>query len=280
MTTTTNDTAHLLLAAKLTEEVQQRIRCNRTKKQTFIIADFEYLYDHIAHQKYVGIDGEQAEQCVRWPFHRIVCASWLTLTFEGYGQPPVVSSLTTLGKHPGEEEDIVRAFCSALGTLPAAILITWGGEVKDIAIIRRAAAQYGILMPPQLVDGNPHTPTRIDLCSAVSNKSNKVHIGEYATAQGLPVKMVMPSKAVGQAAVDGKSSLVRQQCECDVVTTALVLGRYLVSHGRVTTLAHATDRVIADAIIKTHQHRKFVREDLTQWRGKLDKYRDQFSAPQ
>ncbi len=49
-------------------------------------------------------------------------------------------------------------------------------------MLRRSACEFGLLVPARLLDLNPHTRTRIDLCSDVTAGAENMHLPEYAAA--------------------------------------------------------------------------------------------------
>ena len=163
------------------------------------------------------------------------------------------------------EAEIVQALCRTLSKNSTATAITWGGEAKDYASIRRAAAAHDIRLPPQIQDGNPHTSRRIDLANATSCQAPNVHLPEFATSIGIPAKLMMPSRSIGQLVEAENWPLVREVCEQDVATTALIAGRYLSTHGLVSATGSACDLAISRGIIGQRPKNEFVQKYLKPW---------------
>ena len=201
----------------------------KDRARSFIIADFEYGWDHDRHHAYKVSDGEGAETAVRWPFHHVAAASWLKLDYDPASQAVSVTEARVIALDEMTEAEIVSAFFDVLGDHPAATLVTWGGEYKDIAVLRRSADDFGLLLPPQLLERSPNAQARLDLCNAVSVMATSVHLPEYAAACSIPAKP-SPSKSIGKLVQSGRWHEVREQVLADVLTTAIIALRNRVSH--------------------------------------------------
>jgi hypothetical protein len=66
---------------------------------------------------------------------------------------------------------------------------------------------------------------------------------EYAHAVGIPAKP-MASKAIGKAVEHGQWDEVREQVLADVLTTAIIANRHLISAARVSGDVYASDAFI------------------------------------
>jgi len=117
--------------------------------QRIIVADFEYRWDRSRYDGYCVSEGESAEPTIRWPFHRIAAASWLQLRFDPGEEVPAVESIVVLAEDEASEQEMIAQFFEALHLAPAATLVTWGGEVKDLAVLRRSAGEFALVLPHQ-----------------------------------------------------------------------------------------------------------------------------------
>ena len=214
----------------------QRNDGDDTGSRIFIVADFEYRYDRDAHAGYRIADGAAAEPKIRWPFHRIEAAAWTVLRFIP-GQPiPEIEPLIVLTADESDEKAIVSAFFAALQTLPQAVLVTWGGEAKDLAALRLAAAMHDLSSPHHLLDLSPYSSRRLDLCNATSVAAPSVHLPEYAAALAIPSKP-SPSKDIGRLVERQQWPLVEDQVVADVLTTCVIALGHLTSMGRSPAIA-------------------------------------------
>ena len=233
----------------------------------YVVVDLEFVYDQHAHQTYVICD-EQGQAKIRWPFHRIVSVAWLPISFDPE-QPsaPNVGELTSIGKPEYGEPAMVSALFKYLEEHPGVIVVTWGGEYKDLPVLRRAAAEYDLCLPTQLRHGRVQDMVHLDLSNAVRGYATPVHLPEYAAAQAVPCKTSLPSKAVGFAAQAGSWDVVKAQAEQDVITTAILLCRHLASNRMIAASGLACDIAIAKSVIATHSHLPFICEYLSKWRN-------------
>lgn len=234
-----------------------------------IVADFEYAYDRGSYAGYLVSEGKDGRHDIRWPFHHIATASWMVLRFDPQADVPIVEDFAVIANDEADERAIAVRFFEALRHYPCASLATWAGEFKDLAVLRRCASEFGMLLPHQLRDLNPHARERIDLCQAVTGKAKPVHLPEYAMGTGIPCKP-SPSKDVGPLVEQGKWMMVRDQCLADVLTTSVILLRHLFSQGIITCHLQRSQAALADAAGTAVPTSPFVHRSFAPWvRGEL-----------
>ncbi|MGB3378538.1 MAG: hypothetical protein WBA55_07185 [Allopontixanthobacter sediminis] len=236
----------------------------RPTAQTYIVADFEYKYDRALHTCYTTAEGKDAEGTVRWPFHRIVAAAWAVIWFRPGEDIAEIETPVVLCAETMDEREIVSAFFDALAAEPFACLVTWGGEAKDLAVLRKTAGEFGLLLPMQLRDLSPYSPRRIDLCDAVSVKANSVHLPEYAAACSIPAKP-SPSKNIGRLVEAGDWPSVKDQVLADVMTPAVILVRHLTSHGIISCKPQQTVLALAEAMALALPAREYFSRTVMRW---------------
>ena len=235
----------------------------------FLVCDLEYSYDHNRYAGYAVSEGRDGKFDIRWPFHRIAAACWAVLRFDPGADVPCVEELRLVANDEADEPAIVSALFTALVQYPDAIVMSWAGEFKDYAVLRRCAAQHEMLLPHQLRDLNPYSAKRIDLCRAVAGCAGTVHLPEYATASGIPCKP-SPSKSVGKLVEDGAWLAVRDQCLADVLATSVIGLRHLAAHGAITIHPQRSLLVLAEAAAKASPASKFVPNTFSCWaRGQV-----------
>ena len=235
-----------------------------SRPRTFIVADWEYRYDRSRHHGYTVSEGEGAESKIRWPFHRLAAASWIVIRFTG-GEPlPTIEAPVILSSATHTEPAMAEALFAALDAMPDATLVTWGGECKDFAVLRRVASEAGLVLPRQLRDPSPHAPCRIDLCNAVAGRADPVHLPEYAAACAIPAKP-SPSKDIGPLVESGQWDKVEEQALADVLTTAVITMRHLASFGLVICDLPAAAVTLADVASAARPASAFVRGTFKPW---------------
>ncbi|MEP2722585.1 hypothetical protein [Roseibium sp.] len=232
--------------------------------RTYIVADFEYEYQRAAHAGYRAAEGVGAEEKIRWPFHRIVAAAWTVLRFvPGQAVPEIEAPIVLTAEVMGEK-DIVTKFFDALAALPQAVVVSWGGEAKDLAALRRAAVEHDLALPLQLLELSPHSLRRLDLCNTTSVQAACVHLPEYATALSIPSKP-SPSKAIGQLVEAREWDLVADQVVADVLTTSVIVIGQLKSMGVITCDRPATIMALADKAAETFPTSDFCSRSFKPW---------------
>ena len=232
--------------------------------RTYIVADFEYGYDRDRHNGYGVAEGADAEKKIRWPFHRIAAASWCLMRFKPNSDTPEIEGPVVLSADDHSEQEMVSAFFAALDQEPGAVLVTWGGEHKDLAVLRRTAGELDLIMPGQLRELSPVSDRRIDLCGAVSIRTESVHLPEYAAACSIPAKP-SPSKTIGELVEKGMWGDVEEQVLADVMTTAIIMLRHLKSHGLIRCAIPACSLALANAATTVNPDSEFLRRTFKPW---------------
>lgn len=251
-------------------EREARLFCARAENtdaatpKTWLVADLEYAWDRDAHHGYVTAEGKGAEERIRWPFCRVAAVSWLTLRFVPGEAVPRVEGPVVLAADTADERAMVEALFAALTAEPEAVLTTWGGEAKDLAVLRRCAATLGVLLPPQLIDGSPHARQRLDLCRASCVQADSVHLPELAAAVSVPAKP-SPSKEIGILVEREAWAEVREQVMADVLTTAVIAVRHLAAHGQVECDRADTMMAIGQAAAAALPQSAFVGRTFRPW---------------
>ena len=237
---------------------------NQDRTRTYIVADFEYAYDRDRYHGYRTAEGTDAEKKIRWPFHRVAAASWCVMRFEQGSDAPKIEGPVVLSADDHSEKEMVSAFFDALDQEPGAVLVTWGGEHKDLAVLRRTAGELDLIMPGQLRELSPVSDRRIDLCDAVSIRTESVHLPEYAAACSIPAKP-SPSKTIGELVENGMWGDVEEQALADVMTTAIIMLRHLKSHGLIRCAIPACSLALASAATTANPGSEFLRRTFKPW---------------
>ena len=252
------DADTLNLTAMLADQASRFCGAQRGEKATTIVVnDWEYLYDKVRHHEYRHSEGEAAERKIRWPFHRIVAGAWAVIDFPADGALPVVRRIEVHDRRTGDELAIVARFFAALNAHPNAIPVSWGGEFKDLQVLRMVGSVHGLRLPRALRMLNPFSPDRTDLNMATATKGHLVHLPEYARACDVPTKAVS-SKDVGPAALAGDWPTVHEQVLSDIFTISIIAARHLASHGFVCPIGPRCDAAILDAFVEAFPDSPFL----------------------
>jgi len=232
--------------------------------QTIIVADFEYAWDRDRHHAYRVAEGASAEPTIRWPFHRVAAASWIVVRFVAGEALPEIAEPMVLTVEMMNEGEIVAAFFDALRAQPDAQLVTWGGETKDLAVLRQVAMMQDQVLPAQLADLHPHSDCRLDLCLATSVAAKTVHLPEIATAMGIPAKP-SPSKSIGPLVEAGAWQEVEDQVLADVVTTSVLAMMQMGSAGRIRINRSTSLLALAQTFGEAFPNSQFCKRSFAPW---------------
>lgn len=216
---------------------------DRLPTETFCIFDFEYEYDIDSYDAYRRADEVDGEYKCKWPYHHAVAGAWALITYPAGALKPIVHNVSVHDARTHDELALVTAFFGLLDRYPDAFPVGWGSELKEMPTLRRTAATYGLVLPKRLRDSHPHSRDRIDLSNVLRGQGHFVHMPEYAHATGIPAKPIT-SKAIGKAVEHGNWDEVREQVLADVLTTAIITNRHLISAARVSGDVFASDAMI------------------------------------
>ncbi|MFN3582218.1 MAG: hypothetical protein ACK4VV_17300 [Pseudomonas sp.] len=230
----------------------------------WIILDLEYAYDSDRHSAYQVAEGAAAEKSTRWPFHRPAAASWVVLHHNPVTNIITTEDACTIAIDTMDERTLVQTVFDVLNAHKTAVLVTWGGENKDVAVLRHCASKFELLVPNHLRDPSPRSGARLDLCYAVSGGAKSVHLPEYAWASDIPAKP-SPSKDIGPLVQAGKWHQVREQALADVLTTAVIGLRHFKSHGVISSNLPTAYLAMADAAAAALPSSQFVKTTFAPW---------------
>lgn len=240
--------------------------------RTFIVCDFEYRFRRSAHKAWAyGREPEYDERGnvkppkLRWPFHDIAAASWIVMRYAKGSDVPEIEAPQVWSLEESDETPIVQAFFEAVeGAGSTAQLVTWGGEVRDLAVLRYQACRLGLHLPLQLRSTSPHARERIDLCRSVAVQADAVHLDEYAAGAGIPAKP-SPPRSIGKLVEQAQWEAVADHVLADVLTSAVIACRWLAATGEIECNVEASEMAIASAALAAFPQSPFLQRDFTIW---------------
>lgn len=188
-------------------------------KYTFI--DTESWWDRDLHRAYQHLD--PATEHRRIGCRRIGVAAALDVEIDDEGRISVgaVASWTALDL--GGEREVVSRLFDHLRQREDRIVVTYGGIATDVQILTLAAMQYGLRLPPHLLDlpGRKGPRWHLDLALMLKCGGRTFHhLSEVALRIGIPLKLLEDKKWVDAPASAGAWDQVRAHCEKDCIVTA------------------------------------------------------------
>lgn len=243
---------------------RKRDRDVTNSRHTFLVFDLEFLWDREAHAAYVSSECKTAERDIRWPFDRIGAAAWIVLRFLPGRTVPEIEAPVVLTGQDHDERSIAAQLLAAIDAEPDAVVVTWGGEARDFAVLRCAAARHDLVLPSQLVEQSPYTPLRIDLRAALGVQAARAHLPEYCAGCGIPSKPT-PSEQIGHLVEAKAWALVADQVLADVLASTVVTMRHLAATGVVEYTRDQSALALAECALTAIPHSKFVRNAFKPW---------------
>lgn len=243
------DLAELELFTRLSAEAA-RFRHSRVRAADgpvrFLIADLEFAYDHAGFAHYRTVEGDPTKGLCRWPWHHVTAGAWMLVTFLPGRPEPLVGPVTVVTAATHSEKAIAESYFDAIQLAGNPLCVSWGGEQKDVHVLRRIASEHGLALPRALIDASPRARERLDLCNAVSGQAPCPHLPEYARAVGVPTKP-NASKDIGALVMASDWDAVAEQVVADVMTTAVIAVRHAIAHGMVAADLDSAEQAVCAA---------------------------------
>ena len=254
--------------AWLAVRAQDETSCPRV----FLVCDFEFKFRREAHEAWAyGREpkydqrGRRKEERIRWPFQTIAAAAWMVVRFDGKSDVPEIAEPAVMTLADYAEVDILRGFFDALDAIGRdARMVNWGGEARDLAVLRYQACRHGLDLPVHLRDTSPQARERIDLCRSTTVQADPVHLDEYAAGCGIPAKP-SPPEAIGKMVENGEWDAVHDHVLADVLTTMIVGLRWLAAMGEISCDPERGAMAVADAALAACPDSAFLIRDFKPW---------------
>lgn len=185
----------------------------------------------------------------RWIFQSITTGCAMVLTEHPDGNADV-TRFVTMSAPDHTEKEIVQGILQVLAEAPAdADLVSWAGSFHDLPMLVCAAMRYGLTLPANwkwLAFGGDGRQRHIDFArvATANMKMKPIHESELLAAFDIPSKLSAPAFAVARLIENGQWDLVQEQCEGDVIATALLLCRWRKLHDARVDADVAEDRIL------------------------------------
>lgn len=263
---------------ELSSEFQPKIKTENTMNidlpaalrgpRSYIVLDLESaVLDDTAHRRYQQMerwtpgDGDQPSRrnytrsedpltTPRWVFQTVTTAALMVMTEHPDGGVDV-TRLVSYSMPDQDERGVLAAIIKELGDAPAeAELVTWAGAMHDIPLLVAGCMRHGLTLPSGwkwLAFGGGNGARNLDLARTITGgfKMKPIHMSEVLAAMDLPGKITAPPFALARLIYAGRWQEVREACEVDVCSTALLLARWRQLHD-----SRADARVVEDRILR------------------------------
>ena len=133
-----------------------------------------------------------------------------------------------------DEESVISSLFEYLRFRPDRTVVSYGGVNQDMRVLGLAAMEYGVRLPPQLVDmpGRKGARRHIDFDLVLKGGGKTYHhLTEVALRCGVPVGLLEGKARVVKPVACGAWEMVRGHCERDTLILAIAKLAWLVSQG-------------------------------------------------
>jgi 3'-5' exonuclease len=213
----------------------------------------------------------------RQPFHRVVAISYVQFTREPgeEGSELVLKRVGSGGDVKSDERELVDGFFGLIQSR-APQLVSYNGRGFDVPVLKHRAMVQGVACPRWFSEGDKWTnyDTRynstyhMDLMEVLSDygASARCSMDEIAAVLGLPGKLDTSGADVRGLYEAGDIEAIRNYCETDVLTTALILLAWQRFSGALTDGAYArTVLGMRNYLQAEAESRPHLAEFLTAW---------------
>lgn len=186
----------------------------------------------------------------RQPFHQVVAISYAHLIREPGedGSEIVIRQLATGGTPKSSEPELLEGFFQIIEKR-APQLVSFNGRGFDAPVLKYRAMAHGISCPRWFTQGDKwnNYDTRfsqeyhMDLLEVLSDfgASARCSMDEVASVFGVPGKLETSGDNVREMFENGEIEAIRNYCETDVCTTALLFLRHQLFSGALNEAAYA-----------------------------------------
>lgn len=261
--------------------------------RSWIVLDLESaVLDEAGHRRYLNMErhvprgddrpsrrnykrDEDPLKTPRWVFQTITTASLMVLTEHANGNVDV-TSFSTLSAPEHNEREVVKGILRVLAGWPAAELITWSGMTHDCPMLVMACLKHGLSLPKGwgwLAFAGGNQPRHLDLARVITGgfKQKPIHLAEVLAAIDIPAKISAPAFSVAKHIYAGRWDVVKECCEGDVISTALLAARWKILTDNRIVADTVQDRIVR-RVTEFMPERGYIAE-LRAWRARRMKVR-------
>lgn len=241
------------------------------RPRSYVVLDIESaVTDETGHKRYQAMErwapsnddqpsrrnyarSEDPLKTPRWPFQTIVTAAIMVLTEHPDGNVDV-SRFVTLSAPDHNECEVIAGVLQVLADAPqTAELVSWAGMIHDVPMLTLGAMRHGLTLPRgwQWLGFGGNNPVRhLDFARTMTGgfKMKPVHLAEILATLDIPGKITLPAFAVARHIYAKQWEAVQEACECDVISTALLLAHWRKLHDPRADIATVEDRILRRVI--------------------------------
>ncbi len=181
----------------------------------------------------------------RQPFHQVVAISYVQLVAEPgeEGEELVVRRVASGGDVKSSERELLEGFFGLIDKR-APRLVSFNGRGFDVPVLKYRAMAHQLSCPRWFSEGNRYenyssrfsTTYHLDLLEVLSDygASARCSLDEVAASFDVPGKLETSGSQVRELYETGDIEAIRNYCECDVLSTLLLLLRWQLFSGELT----------------------------------------------
>jgi len=186
----------------------------------------------------------------RQPFHQVVAIAYAHFAVETGedGAELIIKKIAAGGDESSDESALLQGFFHLIEKR-APTLVTFNGRGFDVPVMKYRAMVHGITCPRWFTEGDKWNNYdsrygkhyHLDLLEALSDygASARCSMHEVATVFGIPGKLDVAGDNVRAMFEAGEIAAIRNYCETDVCTTALIYLRWQYFNGTLSESAYA-----------------------------------------
>lgn len=200
--------------------------------KTYLALDLELFWDEHLHETHRAMDPKSDRRATA--VKRVMAASVFEFSVDGEGRVSTGDIVSWTEFAWGDEEALLHQLFDHLRAHSDIPVLTFGGLATDIPVLVLAAMQYGLSLPPQLIDqpGRKGPRPHLDLGLMIRGGGRTwSHLSQVLLRMGIPDELVAAKPGVSRPKLDAGWLALRDHVELDCLLLALAKIGWLCAQG-------------------------------------------------
>lgn len=200
--------------------------------KTYLALDLELFWDEHLYEAHRSIDPRSDRRATA--VKRVMAASVFEFSVDNEGRISTGEIASWTEHDWGDEEAVLRQLFDHLRAHSGIPVLTFGGLATDIPVLVLAAMQYGMPLPPQLIDqpGRKGPRPHLDLGLMIRGGGRTwSHLSQVLLRMGIPDELIAAKPGVSRPTSAAQWLTLRDHVELDCLLLAIAKVAWLCAQG-------------------------------------------------